>query len=342
MAAESMPNTGEVADFEHLYARGREVFAELIPGGRERLDKIFALAPDLARTAVGTVYGHLHDRQALDARTREIAALAAIVASGMCGTPLAVHVRTALAAGVAPAEIVEVVLECAAFGGFPRAVSALPVIEEAFGQAGIPVPPRPSARDTVLRAIDTARNRAATDLPETADESWAAPLCEPGTDTAVHAVAPDQVLVVAVPKDSHRPEAVLHIRAVEDRIVEVTTLSRAGDLAGVDRAAPVPGPSARQALGRLLEDLRTVGHGPAAELVITDPDLLDETAPLRDVLAAGIRPEVAAIDAHTAIAVFRDPRNPHPVVALAFADDDRIRHVRVIQAEDASPVSPGS
>jgi len=95
----------------------------------------------------------------LDPRTREAVALAAIVASGiyMYGTPLAVHVRTGLAAGLAPAEVVEVLLQAAAFSGFPRAVAALPTVEEAFHEAALPIPPESSPREVVLTALAEVR-----------------------------------------------------------------------------------------------------------------------------------------------------------------------------------------
>ncbi|ADJ47856.1 hypothetical protein AMES_6031 [Amycolatopsis mediterranei S699] len=80
-----------------LHDRRRENFAGLVEGGKARLDALFATVPALGELAVGTVYGHLHERPALDARTREAATLAAIVAAGMVGPPLSVHLRTGLA-----------------------------------------------------------------------------------------------------------------------------------------------------------------------------------------------------------------------------------------------------
>src|SRR3954469_21235561 len=108
----------------HLHDRGRENFAGLVEGGKDRLDALFATIPALGELAVGTVYGHLHERPGLDPRIREAATLAAIVAAGMVGPPLSVHLKTGLASGLAPGEVTEVVLQSAAFAGFPRAVSA--------------------------------------------------------------------------------------------------------------------------------------------------------------------------------------------------------------------------
>lgn len=209
-------------DYERLNQQGRDTFASLVPGGGERLDKIFRVAPALAQVAVGTVYGHLHHRAALDPRTREAAALAAIVASGMHGTPLAVHVRTGLAAGLAPAEIVEVLLQAAVFSGFPRAVAALPTVEEAFHEAALPIPPDSSPREIVLTAL--AEVRAVGGL--SADSPWA-PCLDPHAKVSVQTIAADQVIVVVTSASgATRPEVVLHMSVEEGRITEITSLTR--------------------------------------------------------------------------------------------------------------------
>ena len=140
-------------EMARLHERGRDTFESLVDGGKERLDQLFRAAPGLAEVAVGTVYGHLAHRPALDERTREAVAIAAIVAAGCWESPLSVHVRTGLAAGLTPAEISEIVVETAAFAGFPRAVSAVSKLPELFEAAGSPVPPEPAPREVLLEAL---------------------------------------------------------------------------------------------------------------------------------------------------------------------------------------------
>src|SRR5581483_668116 len=113
-----------------LNSRGRRLFGDLIPGGESCLDAIFRASPSLGELAVGVVYGHLHARPALDPTMPEAVAIAAIAAAGMVDVPLRVHTRSALAAGLSAGEITEVLLEVAAFGGFPRAVQALQTVAE--------------------------------------------------------------------------------------------------------------------------------------------------------------------------------------------------------------------
>lgn len=182
---------------DELYELSRRTFADLVPDGEQRLDQIFAVAPGLAELAVGVVYGHLYHRPALDHRTREVAALAAIVGSGMVDTPLQVHTNTGLASGLAPAEVVETVIEAAAFSGFPRAVSSLRKIEEVFTARQIPVPPGPAPRELLL--------------------DW---LCEqddlPDGEPQVLTIGPDAAVAIFT------PELVVHARLEHGRIAEVT------------------------------------------------------------------------------------------------------------------------
>ena len=142
-------------EMARLHERGRDTFESLVDGGRDRLDQLFRAAPGLAELAVGTVYGHLSHRPALDERTREAVAIAAIVAAGCWESPLSVHVRTGLAAGLTPAEISEILVETAAFAGFPRAVSAVSKLPDLFAEAGSPVPPEPAPREVLLSALDS-------------------------------------------------------------------------------------------------------------------------------------------------------------------------------------------
>ncbi|SED20666.1 4-carboxymuconolactone decarboxylase [Amycolatopsis tolypomycina] len=201
-----------------LHERGRETFAGLVDGGEARLDALFATVPALGELAVGTVYGHLHERPALDARTREAATLAAIVAAGMAGPPLSVHLRTGLAAGLAPAEVCEVVVQTAAFAGFPRAVSAADQLNRLFEGHGLPIPPPPSPREVVLAHLAAAEGEVAGVLAEF-------------PRTEVQATGPGRVLVACFAAgdgeaDDAVPGAVLHC-AVDGADVTSTTVFRA-------------------------------------------------------------------------------------------------------------------
>lgn len=193
---------------EDLHDRGRENFAELVDDGAKRLDALFATVPALGELAVGTVYGHLHERPALDSRTREAATLAAIVAAGMVGPPLSVHLRTGLASGLSPAEVCEVVVQTAAFAGFPRAVSAADQLNRLFEGHGLPIPPPPAPREVVLAYLA----EPAADVAEVLADF---PRAE------VQATGPDRVLVSCF-GDDPVPGAVLHCSVSGAEVTSVT------------------------------------------------------------------------------------------------------------------------
>jgi 4-carboxymuconolactone decarboxylase len=193
-----------------LHDRGRAHFAELVEGGEARLDALFATVPALGELAVGTVYGHLHERPALDARTREAATLAAIVAAGMVGPPLSVHLRTGLASGLSPAEVCEVVVQTAAFAGFPRAVSAADQLNRLFEGHGLPIPPPPSPREVVLGYLEAPGAEVAEVLAEF-------------PRTEVQGTGPDRVLVSCFGEgESPAPGAVVHCAVTGGEVTSVT------------------------------------------------------------------------------------------------------------------------
>lgn len=140
-----------------LYTEGRQTFVELVPDGGARLDALFHTVPALGELAVGVVYGHLHARPGLDPRLREAVSFAAIVASGMIGPPLSVHLKTGLASGLAPGEMTEVLLQASAFAGFPRAVSAAEQLNRLFDEAGLISPPTPTPREVALAFCELVR-----------------------------------------------------------------------------------------------------------------------------------------------------------------------------------------
>jgi 4-carboxymuconolactone decarboxylase len=70
-------------------------------------------------------FGDIYSRDALDLRSRELIAIAALATSGNAGPQLRVHVESAASAGITRPEIVEVLMQIALYAGFPAALNAL-------------------------------------------------------------------------------------------------------------------------------------------------------------------------------------------------------------------------
>lgn len=109
------------------YRRGVDIAGILAPGGLEQFltGRVAEVAPDFARMAVEFPLGDLYSREVLDLRTREIVAIASLAMAGNAQEQLRAHVTAALQLGIAREEVVEVLMQCAVYGGFPRALNAL-------------------------------------------------------------------------------------------------------------------------------------------------------------------------------------------------------------------------
>jgi 4-carboxymuconolactone decarboxylase len=70
-------------------------------------------------------FGDLYARTALDLRSRELIAIAALAVRGNAASQLRTHVGSAASVGITREEIVEVLMQTALYAGFPSALNAL-------------------------------------------------------------------------------------------------------------------------------------------------------------------------------------------------------------------------
>ena len=200
-----------------LYHEGRQTFTELVPDGGARLDALFHTVPALGELAVGVVYGHLHARPGLDPRLREAVSFAAIVASGMVGPPLSVHLKTGLASGLAPGEMTEVLLQASAFAGFARVVSAAEQLNRLFDESGLASPPAPTPREIALEFCEQVRGGHAP-MPVSAAVKR---LLKHARQLALQASSAHAVIVECF-EDEPSPRALLRLEVQGEQVVSVT------------------------------------------------------------------------------------------------------------------------
>ncbi|WP_085612761.1 MULTISPECIES: carboxymuconolactone decarboxylase family protein [unclassified Pseudomonas] len=200
-----------------LYQEGRHTFVELVPDGGDRLDALFRTVPALRELAVGVVYGHLHSRPGLDPRLREAVSFAAIVASGMVGPPLSVHLKTGLASGLAPGELTEILLQASAFAGFPRAVSAAEQLNHLFADAGLESPPPPTPREVTSRFCSDVRE-GHSPIPLSAAVKRQ---LRHADRLALQACSAKAVIVECFQSPETQPKALLYVTVDDDTVVAV-------------------------------------------------------------------------------------------------------------------------
>jgi 4-carboxymuconolactone decarboxylase len=100
--------------------------------GREMLVELDGVAPDLGRYIVEFGYGEVYARSGLELRERQIASLASLVTQGAAEPQLRTHIGGALRIGLERAEVIEVIVQCLPFVGFPRVLNAVATARQVF------------------------------------------------------------------------------------------------------------------------------------------------------------------------------------------------------------------
>ena len=90
------------------------------------------ISPELGRYTVEFLFGDIYNEKKLDARSRQIAIVAALTALGNADIPLKIHINGALNVGCRRQEVVEIMNEMAVYAGFPAAVNGLGIAIEVF------------------------------------------------------------------------------------------------------------------------------------------------------------------------------------------------------------------
>jgi len=112
------------------YEHGRERLREV--HGDRSLAMVESLG-DLGRLIVEFAYGDVYSRPALSTRERQIASVAALVATGR-SSQLPVHLRSALKAGLTHEQLQEVIIQTATIAGFPPAMNAWSTLKTISGE----------------------------------------------------------------------------------------------------------------------------------------------------------------------------------------------------------------
>ena len=96
------------------------------------------IAPEIGALIVDHSYGEIFCRPGLDPKTRELTACAVLAGSltAASETPLRVHVTAALNVGATAREIVETLLNVAAYRGYPAVQRAVEIVGEEFAKPG--------------------------------------------------------------------------------------------------------------------------------------------------------------------------------------------------------------
>ncbi|MEM7462035.1 MAG: carboxymuconolactone decarboxylase family protein [Pseudomonadota bacterium] len=95
----------------------------------ESLDSV---SPDLLEIVFGFAFTDVLDRPGLDLKTREMLTVAALTAMGTAPSQLEFHIRAAMQVGVSREEIIEIILQMAAYAGVPAFMNGIAAAKKAF------------------------------------------------------------------------------------------------------------------------------------------------------------------------------------------------------------------
>jgi 4-carboxymuconolactone decarboxylase len=113
--------------------RGRETLRHV--HGERSLATIESLG-DLGELIIEVAYGEVYSRPGLSLRDRQIASVAALVATAR-SSQLPVHLRSSLKAGLTAEELQEVIIQTATIVGFPPAMNAWSQLKTIVGDGPV-------------------------------------------------------------------------------------------------------------------------------------------------------------------------------------------------------------
>jgi len=122
------------------FQRGWERLMEVVGEGGERVIKSLQdIAPDLGKYVVEFAFGDIYCRPGLDLKQRQLVTIASLTTLGGCEPQLNGHINAALNVGLSPEEVVEAIMHCSPFTGFPRVVYAINVAKKIFEERNVKV-----------------------------------------------------------------------------------------------------------------------------------------------------------------------------------------------------------
>ena len=123
---------------DRRFIKGMENLSAVDGSGGEAVIRSLAdIAPDLGRYIVEFAFGDIYSRPGLTLRERELVTIASLLTAGGCEPQMEVHLNGALNVGASPEQLVETILQCVPYTGFPRALNAMFTTKKVFAERKI-------------------------------------------------------------------------------------------------------------------------------------------------------------------------------------------------------------
>ena len=120
------------------FQRGWELLRQVDnAGGEAVISSLADIAPALGRYIVEFAFGDIYAREGLSLQERELVTIASLLTAGGCEPQLRVHLNGALNVGIPPQKIVEALIHCVPYVGFPRVLNAVFTAGDIFASRGL-------------------------------------------------------------------------------------------------------------------------------------------------------------------------------------------------------------
>ncbi|MGM5630768.1 carboxymuconolactone decarboxylase family protein [Apibacter raozihei] len=100
--------------------------------GSKNLSDMVNLNPDFAKYITEFAYGEIYSREGISLKTKQIVTITSLLTQGGVEAELEGHIKGALHVGLTPQEIVDVILHCLPYVGFPKVTEALKIAKSVF------------------------------------------------------------------------------------------------------------------------------------------------------------------------------------------------------------------
>lgn len=90
------------------------------------------IAPDLGKYIIEFAFGDIYSREGLTLQERELITISSLLTSGGCEAQLEVHLNASLNVDIAPNKVIEALIHCIPYTGFPKVLNAVTVAKKVF------------------------------------------------------------------------------------------------------------------------------------------------------------------------------------------------------------------
>jgi 4-carboxymuconolactone decarboxylase len=104
-------------------------------------DKVMAslkdIAPDVGKFIMEFAFNDIYSRPGLNLQQRELVTISCLLTQGDTAEQLKVHLNGCLNVGLTQTEIIEAIIHCIPYVGFPKVLNTLTVAKEVFKDRGL-------------------------------------------------------------------------------------------------------------------------------------------------------------------------------------------------------------